>query len=512
MASGLVENREVWRQSGGSGARPQQVETERVECLHRDTVSARAQQLGEALVQLGCCLAREGDGGDLRRRGSAGAHQARNPFHQGARLAGARASHNEQRPLAVGDGCFLFTIGIGGRVRRNFFTWRTDGRLCLWLLGRSNGRSAKGEGRLREQTQALFFVEHAHHAVLAVIAGLPFHLARAHAAQGLGQQGRPLAAQVFQGRIAKHSQLGPNPRHQLLARARHALAARSHAQHFAHNLDQWHQAGKRLGAFRPKTFWSVSQRRHPAEHAAGKRLSATRAYFVARGSLVGRHHHLALAVAIGVVLALLGKELERAEKTGPALAKRVAHGKVGEIAVEQIGFATQLVRGMGIGAGDERIAIQGGEAPVHGRVGRETGFDREDVRREIGKTFGNRIEAGLRAQGREPGRPDVRGDEKGVWRGCQRDLQKVARIHAQDGASVGFDVADAGQARRHARRGLEVGRVDEIVHLAHPITAAVDAADLDRQHETHRRATGRRNLGVHGPGQFFAQGKETVAR
>ena len=38
---------------------------------------------------------------------------------------------------------------------------------------------------------------------------------------------------------------------------------------------------------------------------------------------------------------------------------------------------------MGIGTGDERIAIQGGEAPVHGRVRREPGLDREDMIREV---------------------------------------------------------------------------------------------------------------------------------
>jgi len=242
----------------------------------------------------------------------------------------------------MGDGCVLFEIGTGGRVCRNFFTCRTHRGLDLGFLGGRNRRSTKGEGSLREQTQTLFVVEHAHDAVLAVIAGLPSHLARAHAAQSLGQQRGPLAAHIFQWRILQHSQLGSDPRHQLLAGARYALAARSYAQHFAHNLDQWHQAGKRLGALRPKTRRPIGQRRHPAEHAAGERLSAARAYFVARGGLVGRHHDVAFAVAVGVVLALLGKELERAEKAGPALAERVAHGKVGEIAVEQIGFATSF--------------------------------------------------------------------------------------------------------------------------------------------------------------------------
>ncbi len=106
----------------------------------------------------------------------------------------------------------------------------------------------------------------------------------------------------------------------------------------------------------------------------------------------------------------------------------------------------------------------------------------------------------------------MRRDEKGIRRGFESDLQQVVRIDAENRAPVGFDVADAGQARRHARRGLEIGGVDEIVHLAHAIAAAVDAADLDRQHETHRRATGSRNFGVHCPGRLLAQGIEAVPR
>ena len=293
----------------------------------------------------------------------------------------------------MSNGRLLLEVGTASVLRRSFFTCRQRRGFGPWFLAGSDGRSGKAEGRLCEQASALLRIEHAHDAVLAVIASLPSHLAGTHAAHSLGQQGRPLAVEVLKWRILQHAQLGPDPCHQFLAGAAHALAARSHAQHFAHNFGQRHQAGKRLGPLGPKARGPVSQRRHPAQHAAGERLSTARTGLAAGRRLFRRHHHFALAVAVGVVLALFGEKLERAKPAGPTLAERVAHRKVGEIAVEQVGFAPQFFRRMGIGAGDECVAIQGGEAPVHGRVRRETGFDCEDVMREISEAVFDRIEA-----------------------------------------------------------------------------------------------------------------------
>jgi len=134
LPSRLVENCEVWRQPCRRRVCSQQIEAKGVEGPHRNAIGVCAQELRESLTQLGRCLARESDGRDLIRRGGAAVYQARNSFHQGARFASARARHNEQRPLAMGDGCFLFEIGTGDRVRRAFFTCRTHRGLGLGLL------------------------------------------------------------------------------------------------------------------------------------------------------------------------------------------------------------------------------------------------------------------------------------------------------------------------------------------------------------------------------------------
>jgi hypothetical protein len=98
----------------------------------------------------------------------------------------------------------------------------------------------------------------------------------------------------------------------------------------------------------------------------------------------------------------------------------------------------------------------------------------------------------------------VRRDQKRIGRRFQGDFEQVARIQAEDGPAVGFDVPDAGQARGDARGGLEIGRIEQVVHLAHPIAALVDAADLDRQEEAHRGAGRRMHALVDRGGQVVA--------
>src|SRR5258708_20869639 len=52
--------------------------------------------------------------------------------------------------------------------------------------------------------------------------------------------------------------------------------------------------------------------------------------------------------------------------------------------------------------------------PVHRWVGRQAGFDSEDVVGEIAIAFIDGIETRLRAEGGKPWRPDMRRDEKGM--------------------------------------------------------------------------------------------------
>ena len=84
------------------------------------------------------------------------------------------------------------------------------------------------------------------------------------------------------------------------------------------------------------------------------------------------------------------------------------------------------------------------------------------------------------------------GHEIGVGSGFERDLQEIAGIEAENRAPVGRDIADAGEPRRHAVDGLEVGRIDQVVDFAGAIALLVDGGDFDLEHETHRGAARRR--------------------
>ena len=113
---------------------------------------------------------------------------------------------------------------------------------------------------------------------------------------------------------------------------------------------------------------------------------------------------------------------------------------VGKLGVEQGGLARQLWRRMRVRVGNQGVAIEVGDAPVHGRVGGKPGFEREDGRRQVAKAFLHRVEAGLGAEHRKPRRPDVGRNEQGLWIALradgQDDFEQVARVQAQDGAAV----------------------------------------------------------------------------
>lgn len=98
--------------------------------------------------------------------------------------------------------------------------------------------------------------------------------------------------------------------------------------------------------------------------------------------------------------------------------------------MENIGLPRQIGRRMGIGIGNQCIAVQGGKAPVHGRVGGEAGFQRVDFAGKIFKAFLQRIKTGIGAEKGEMRRPDVCGNENDIRAAFQRDFQKIPAIQA----------------------------------------------------------------------------------
>ena len=192
-----------------------------------------------------------------------------------------------------------------------------------------------------------------------------------------------------------------------------------------------------------------------------------------------------------MVLALLGKELDGADITLAGL-DRLADGEIVERAIERGRLAPEFLRRMRVRIGDEPIAVEHRQPPIHWRVGGEPRFDGEDMIGEIAIAFLDGIEAGLRAERGEPRRPDMRRDEIGVRTGRERDLQQIARVEPENRPPVGGDIADAGKPIGNAVGDSEIGRIDQVVDFARLIGLLVDRGDFDREHEAHRRLAARR--------------------
>jgi hypothetical protein len=75
---------------------------------------------------------------------------------------------------------------------------------------------------------------------------------------------------------------------------------------------------------------------------------------------------------------------------------------------------------------------------------------------KVAVTIGDRVETGLGTENREPRCPRVRGNEVGAGIALQRDLEKMARVKAEDRATVGREIADLRQAVCDTCRRREV--------------------------------------------------------
>lgn len=133
---------------------------------------------------------------------------------------------------------------------------------------------------------------------------------------------------------------------------------------------------------------------------------------------------------------------------------------------------------MGVGIGNERVAVQGADHAVHGRIGRKARFQRKDMVGKVAVAVFQPVKAGFGTEEREPGRPDVRRDHDPGGRAFQHNFQQVARIQTQDGATVRGQVADLRQAQGKALRILQGGHKDQVVDFAHLPQALVDGADF----------------------------------
>jgi hypothetical protein len=350
---------------------------------------------------------------------------------------------------------------------------------CRGSFGRISGRGAGGRqlghGEQRRRPVPFIRLEQPDGAVLPVVAGLPDHLAPPQPADAFGEPGAAHPAQVLERDLAQDAQLRSERGHQPAQLAGHLLALRPGAEDLPEDLGQLHQAGKARRSRGPEAGRPVGQFRDPVQHSDGQRLAARRPLGLQRAGLLRLDADPALAVPVQVVLPLLREELDRAVQAPPG-PQRLGHREVVQLGAEHRGLPPQHRRRVRVGAADQPVAIQRRAGPIHGRVRGQAGLHREDVPGQVGVAVPHGVEAGLGPQHGEPGRPHVRGHQVAAGAALQGDLQQVPGIEPEDGPAVRGQVADLGQRRGDAVRGLEARRVDQVMDLAGPLVATVDRA------------------------------------
>ena len=289
------------------------------------------------------------------------------------------------------------------------------------------------------------------------------------------------------------------------------LALGADVQNLGQHLRQRHEAADRARGGRRRVIVPVGQVVHAVHDADRQRLAAGRAASAQALGLLRQQAQIATPVAVEMVFTLFGEEFDRAQIAPPGLQRR-PYGEVIEVGVEDAGFAPQLFGRVRVGVGHQPEAIQRRDAPVHLRVGRQAGLDREDVRGEVGVALVDGVEPGLRAERGEPRRPDVGRHEIRTGVRLQRDLQQMPGVQTEDGPAVGPDVADGRQLVGDAAGRLEVRRVEQVMNFAGLVALFVDGRDFHRQQEARRPLTRGRQHGRDFLFQVGAQAEEARLR
>ena len=341
----------------------------------------------------------------------------------------------------------------------------------------------------------LAFLEQADDAVFAVVAGLADDRARAQPRHRLGQQ-RMDPGDVLDRRLAQHGKLGAERGERaVVGRIRHCREAAElpmiSARISGRGTRLVHRAGS--GGRRGIFLRAVGQHLDAVGHAHGDRPAA-RPDSGRRAPCVscGDKPHLAGAVAVEVVLALLGEELDGADI---ALAgfQRAADGEIVRRAGEARRLAAELRRRVGVGIGDQPEAVERGQAPVHRRVGgqarsRPRRCGRRDRRstprwnRNPTASRGRRTTASrcVPARGRNPARTSSTISS--------RSRESSPRIGRPSEAMLPIRA----EPRRQPVDGVEVGGTDQVVDLSGLLALLVDGRDLGGEHEGDRSPARRR--------------------
>ena len=411
-------------------------------------------------------------------------------------------------------------------VRRPLVPWPGHGlgRGFRGGLGRLLPGSCRNRGPLRRSRRLLReercptgaplqlgVPEQADGAVDAIVAGVAKHLSPAQPRQRLGHQRRRHRSDVLQREGVEERELRSETRQQAFVVQRHPFALGAHPVNLPEDLRQRDQPPGVAGGVRPRPVrCPVRQVLDPVHDPHGQGLAACRAAAVALAGLVRLQADIAVAVAVQMVLALFGKELQ-----GPAVTlarlQCPAQGEIIHRGVEDAYLPAQLLRRVGVGIGHQPETVQGRHPPVHRRVRRKARLHREDVRRQVPIAVVHGVEAGLGAQRGEPRGPHMGRHQVRSGSRLQRHLQQVPGVQPQDRPPVGVQVADLGKAGNQPVRRVEVRGVDQVMDLPGLVALLVDGRDLHRQHEPDRieaAGAGRWKLPLHGPFEVGAQTEE----
>ncbi len=341
------------------------------------------------------------------------------------------------------------------------------------------------EGSLAQQFAALGRGKEADFAISPVVPPGDMHLAPAHPVDAVPQEDSPLPGHVGKGRPAQDLQFRPQPVQEPEVSLAHFFAAGVNAQDLGQDDRQGNQGLKRPGRRRGKPVPAVGQLQDAMHHPQGQGFAAPGAETAQALRLFRLQPEAAMPVAVQVVLAFLGKKLDGAAEALPG-AQGPGQLGINRGDLKYIGLPAQFLGRVGVGVGHQQEAVQVGDPPVHGGIGRQAGLHRIDVGGARLEALLQGIEAALAAQNGKPGGPDVGRNHQGPGIDLQDQFQHEPGVQAQDGAAVGSHVAQAAQALGELLGRGQIGEHQEQVDLAHLAGLFINGAHFAGDHEAHR--------------------------
>ena len=265
--------------------------------------------------------------------------------------------------------------------------------------------------------------------IFPVVSGGEGHLTCAHTADPLRHAGPGGMCDLLERRIAQDVEFRAEAVQKRIVTSLHFCARGRKANGGGDHLRQRDDALKGARLRGAVALFAIRQVFYAVQHADGQLFPAERTAAVRSQRFRWLQAQLAVAVSVKMIFTLLRKKFNRARKAcGMRRFYSLCHFSIGKGRVEKIRLSAELLRGMCVRIGDERVIVERGEPPVHRRVGGEAGFHRMNIGRHIPKARFHRIEAGKRAEHGKMRRPDMRGDEDRLRADIHRDLQQVTAV------------------------------------------------------------------------------------